>query len=219
MELQKIIELHPQLFHMAEAGTWPSIQQYGLLSTAAILDLHKVDEPQRTIYEHTHRREMMPITSTHAASMKLRDQKPMPPSRLVVGLTEGITPADWYSFLNRKVFFWSSEERLLRLLNARDYREITHDVLTINTESFLQEYAASVKMCHINSGSTYLVPAKRNYSSFKTIEEWPTKASGLPLKPIVEVTVDYQVPNIVNHVTKVVSMRGPNVIDTIFEIQ
>ncbi len=34
-----IADRWPRLFHVAEAGSWPSIQAHGLLSTSALLDL------------------------------------------------------------------------------------------------------------------------------------------------------------------------------------
>ena len=45
---EEIITRHPLLYHMAEAGTWENIQRHGLLSTAALLRLFDVGEPQRS---------------------------------------------------------------------------------------------------------------------------------------------------------------------------
>jgi hypothetical protein len=33
---------YPRVYHVAEAGSWPSIKPHGLLSVAALLDLFEV---------------------------------------------------------------------------------------------------------------------------------------------------------------------------------
>jgi hypothetical protein len=38
---------YPQLYHLAEAGSWPSIERHGLLSVSALLDLFEVDGNRR----------------------------------------------------------------------------------------------------------------------------------------------------------------------------
>lgn len=35
----ELAERYPRLFHMAAAGSWPSIERHGLLSTSALLDI------------------------------------------------------------------------------------------------------------------------------------------------------------------------------------
>ena len=45
---EEIITRHPFLYHMAEAGTWKNIRRHSLLSTAALLRLFDVSEPQQS---------------------------------------------------------------------------------------------------------------------------------------------------------------------------
>lgn len=55
MQLETFIAHYPRLYHMAEAGTWPSIKQHGLLSTLAVLDRYGIAGPQRLVLETQHR--------------------------------------------------------------------------------------------------------------------------------------------------------------------
>lgn len=206
MEVEALIKRYPRLFHMAEKGTWPSIIKHGLLSTSAVLDLHKVTGRQRRQLERAHRPEKVAVGPR--GQIILRDQKPMAPERLAMGLQDGITPSEWYRLLNGKVFMWAEEERLFKLLKARHYRKLEHDVLTIDTASLLKQHAAAVWLCPMNSGNTFPVPHRRGADTFQRISDYPCGKRGQPKKNVVEVVVDYSVPDIANHVTQVRRMRG-----------
>jgi hypothetical protein len=132
----------------------------------------------------------------------------MAPDRLIMGLQDGITPAEWYRLLNGKVFMWAEEERLLRLLQARHYRTLKHDVLTIDTARLLEKHAASAWLCPMNSGNTFPVPHLRGRDTFRRIPDYPVGRRGLPKKEVVEVVADYSIPDIADHVIEVRSMRG-----------
>src|SRR3970282_1237905 len=73
---------YPRLFHMAEAGCWPSVQRYGLLSTSGLLDLFEVDPEQRVQLESRHRPESVRIQHPVHGTAVIRDQKPMSDSGL-----------------------------------------------------------------------------------------------------------------------------------------
>jgi hypothetical protein len=208
MNIQNFVQKYPYLYHMAEANTWESIRDNGLLSTTAILDYHGVSGVDREAYEFLHRPKMMEVSSTAHQLMVLRDQIPMPPNRMAIGLRNGITPSDWYFFLNQKVFFWATRERLMTLLNARHYRNVEHDVLTVDTASFINDYANRVSICHMNSGNTFPIPHMRDYSIFTSIDAYPTKANGDPIKEVAEVTINYSVPDIHNYTIKVERIVG-----------
>ena len=53
--LEELAELNPVLFHMAAEGSWPSIQQHGLLSTSALLDFFEIEGGEREKIEDRHR--------------------------------------------------------------------------------------------------------------------------------------------------------------------
>ena len=56
-----IVSRWPRLYHLAEQGSWDSIQRYGLRSTTALLDLFEVDAAERKPIESARRPESVPI--------------------------------------------------------------------------------------------------------------------------------------------------------------
>src|SRR5579872_2944477 len=109
---QLLARFYPRLFHMSHAGSWPSIQQHGLLSTTALLDLFEVDGQRRIMLEECRRSQSEAIIHpTHGRAM-LRDQQPLNENKLAKALQDGLSPRDWYKLLNGKVFFWGPETRL-----------------------------------------------------------------------------------------------------------
>ncbi len=212
MATDELIELfsarYPRLYHMAEAGSWRSISERGLLSTSALLNLFEVTGSQRREIESEWRPKSVSITHPRHGTAAIRDQWPMPPEHLVKGLDD-IMPQQWYELLNRKTFLWLSEDRLLRMLNARPYQHSAHDVLTLDTRSFLGEYMDRITVCQINSGFAMPMfgkpPAKRSFESFQTIEQ---RAATQGLSGLAELTVDYAAPDAWRFVTSVESWRG-----------
>lgn len=215
MEIEALIEKHPYLYHMAEMGSWPSIRANGLWSTSALLDHHRITGTARFDQESRHRPEKVTLTSPHFVTTVLRDQKPMSDTRLEDALRDGLTPQNWYEILNRKTFFWVSEERLLTLLNARAYRNEEHDVLTLRSEPIIRAYHDRISLCHMNSGNTFPMPHKRGRDTFLPIADYPVDARGRPHKPVVELVVEYGVPNIADYVVSVRRMRGNQVLSTL----
>lgn len=215
MKILDLIKAHPYLYHMAEMNSWPSIKKHGLWSTSALLDHHKITGKSRFAHESQHRPEKATLTSPYFATTVLRDQKPMSDSRLQMGLQDGLTPQDWYETLNSKTFFWVSEERLMILLNARAYRAEEHDVLTLRTEPLVRAYHEKILLCHMNSGNTFPVPHKRGNDTFVPIEDYPVGSSGRPRKPVVELVVEYGVPDIANYVVSVRRMRGAEILSSL----
>lgn len=215
MDLNRLIELYPRIYHMAECGAWDSIRTRGLMSATAVLDHLAVGDGERARFESEHRSEKMDVRAGHPSNIVLRDQKPMPEGRLMQALTDGTTPREWYELINHKVFFWAEEARLHRLLGARDYRRLEHDVLTLDSSAFIPAYADAIWLCHMNSGNTWPMPHRRGTEIFHRIPDYPVKRSGNPDKNVVELVVDYAVPDIANFVLEVRRMRGSEVLGVI----
>ncbi|NVH63845.1 hypothetical protein HQ621_23300 [Pseudomonas simiae] len=215
MDLEKLIELYPRIYHMAERGAWDSIRTRGLMSTTAVLDHLAVADGERARYESEHRGQKMDVKSGYPSSIVLRDQKPMPEGRLITALTGGTTPRQWYELINGKVFFWAEEQRLHGLLGARDYRKLEHDVLTLDSSTFIPAYAEAIWLCHMNSGNTWPMPHRRGTEIFCKIVDYPVTRTGNPKKKVVELVVDYAVPNIADYVLEVRKMKGNEVLGVI----
>lgn len=213
--IERFTARYPRLYHMAESGSWRSVRERGLLSTSALLDLFEVSGSKRREIESEWRPNIVPIEHPIHGTAAIRDQWPMPPEHLSAGL-DGITPQRWYEFLNRKTFLWLSEDRLMRMLNARPYRHSAHDVLTLDTRSFVGEYIDRITVCQINSG--FAMPmfgnvTKRSFESFETIEQ---RAATEGLGGLAELTVDYAAPDAWRYVTAVDSWRGKQCLGTIW---
>ncbi|OHX22512.1 DUF7002 family protein [Xanthomonas campestris] len=213
MDLSKLIDRYPRVYHMAQAGSWPSIQARGLFSTTGALDALSVEGDRRNHFEAEHRPEMTSLRPHSPDDIVLRDQKPMPPGRLAHALPAHVTPEQWYRLINGKVFFWAERERLLRLLNS--YGEFEHDVLTVDTASLLAAHAENTWLCHMNSGNTWPIPHRRDVDIFRRIADYPARASGAPVKEVVELVIDHAVPDIADHVIAVTRMKGEVEIRTI----
>lgn len=199
---------------MAERDSWPIIRTRGLLSTAAILDASGIQGAQRAALESEHRPHKVTV-QMNGTNVILRDQKPMAPDRLVQALPQGLSVNEWYMLLNGKVFMWAREERLLKLLNAREYRALEHDVLTLDTEPLVAAHRANIWLCHMNSGNTFPMPHQRDLTTFKRISDYPTRANGNPTKAVTEVVVDYQIADIRQYVLEVRRMRGSETLGTL----
>lgn len=216
MLVEKLIECYPQLYHMAERGTWESIRTRGLLSTTAVLDLMGLRGAKRLPYEAQQRRDMDTVLKGRPDAIVLRDQLPMPPDRLKAALIDGTTPEDWYRLINGKVFFWAERNRLLKLLKARAYRKKEHDVLTIDAQSLMNAHSNRVWLCRMNSGNTWPIPHPRGRDDFMRIAKYPATRKGTPVKRVVEVLVDYSVPDIAAHVLAVDVMKGEEILEQLW---
>ena len=214
-ELAELIRDCPTLYHMAERGSWPSIQRHGLLSTSALLDLYEIGGAEREAIEGRRRPEGVAIEHPTLRPAIIRDNKPMDDAGLRMCLLDGLTPEDWYRCLNARVFFWLTPERLQRLLNARPYRELEHDVLELDTAALVAAHRPAIRLSPINSGTTKPFPstaAKRGRGTFLPIADYPYaqwRAAGRKAgERVVELTVDYAVPDAARFARRVVAMRS-----------
>lgn len=210
-ELEEVIVHCPVLFHMAERGSWDSIRERGLLSTSALLDLYGVSGPERQAIESHRRPTSVPLDAHGLPRAVVRDQIPMDDARLRRCLPAHITPKDWYELLNTKVFFWFTRDRLHRLTGGKTYRNTSHDVIEVNTRSLIMAHRDSIWFCPMNSGNTKPVPHPRNESTFSRIVDYPYqhwRRKRRRGERVVELAVDYSVPDLIQHVTRAVVMRG-----------
>lgn len=72
-----IAERWPRLFHMAEGGSWPSIEKHGLRSTSALLDLFEISGDERQRIEDRRRPESVEIHHPVFGTALIRDNKPV----------------------------------------------------------------------------------------------------------------------------------------------
>jgi hypothetical protein len=205
MEPEKLITSFPRLYHMADKDAWPSIQQHGLLSTTALLDLFGVNGVKRTALESQHRPECVVINHPQHGAAIIRDQKPMDDKGLTRCLT-GVSPKEWYEILNRRTFFWLTEDRLERLLSAGAYRDKQHCVLTVDTRALVERHLDRITLSPMNSGCTKPMPHPRGRDCFLPVRDYPYDAWAKKRRKqdaVVELVVDYSVPDVAEFVLSV----------------
>lgn len=214
-ELDTLLARCPILFHMAERGSWEQIRRHGLLSTSALLDLWQVRGSRREAIEASHRPEGVPLDHPELGHAIVRDQKPMDDAGLRRCLRDGLQPSDWYQLLNARVFFWLTRERLSRLLSARPYRALEHDVLELDSAALVAAYRDRISLSPINSGATKPFGTPRGRDTFLPITdfpyaEWMRRRSAR--EAVVELCVLGGVPDVTRFVRRVSVMRGDEVL-------
>lgn len=209
---ERIVELHPLVYHMAEFGTWDSIRKHGLLSTSALLDLFGYTGVERRNIEDCRRAKSIAITDGQHGRAVIRDQHPMHDSKLAKCLRDRLTTTQWYRMLNGKVFFWLTEERLLTLMKA--YSESEHLILEVDTNELLARCGESVMLTPMNTGTTSPMAHSRGLSTFQPPNKYRfelnKKRKGGAKKSIVELTVDHSVPDISEFTLRATHRRYKN---------
>ena len=219
-ELDELLRDCPTLYHMAEAGTWPSIRRHGLLSTSALLDLYGVEGERRHVLESQRRPEGVALRRDGLEGAVIRDQKPLDDAGLARCLRGGLSPRDWYRLLNGKVFFWLTQARLMRLMEAKPYRALTHDVLELGAAALVSALRDAISLSPINSGATKPFPACRGPDTFLPIAVYPY-ADWRSRRPrgerVVEMVVEHGVPDVTRFVRRVTRRSGGQTEMVLFE--
>ncbi len=210
MDPSDLISRYPRVYHMAVDGSWPAIQERGLLSTSALVDLYQPDEALRSEILTRVRRRSYVLERAGLPQVTVRDQLPL--KFLEDSLFEGVSVQDFLQALNSRVFFWPDRGRLEGLMNARAYRRHPQVVLTLDTASLLRAHP-DAELTPYNTGSVH-VPRlpKRGPQTFRPIADYPfeewSQRRGSKKKAIAELTVPWHVPSITGHVTMVERWEG-----------
>ena len=212
-KIDKFVAAHPKLYHMAEAGSWNSIREHGLLSVATLLDRFEIKGKRHSELFSAWRPSSVTIRHPFYGTAQVRDQHPMPPDKLRKVLKEGLLPSDWYETLNRKCFLWVDEERLNRMLNTALYRNKAHDVLTLDARRVLERDWEQITVSHINTGYVGRAATMRGPNTFHRIQECSRVGRK---KGIAELTVEWGIPNIEEVVVSVQVRRGNKTCETIW---
>jgi hypothetical protein len=206
------------VYHLAELTNWPSIQAHGLLCANRLVERAGVSktQAQRLLAEQRNDHVVLPNGTA------IRDQKPMPANALAKCLV-GMTPSEWYSLINSKVFFWFDIERMNRQRKASGVRE--QIVLTINLQKLLASYADVAALSPINTGNARRVPATRGRATFVPYREWTetrwaSEASALGTNERarshepVELTVPDALPDIADYITSTKRLKSNQFFDS-----
>jgi hypothetical protein len=162
----------PELYHVSELGSWPSIRRHGLLSPARLLDVFQASDEQRSAVLASRRLRSVPLTHPDGAVATIRDQLPLLPGRLANCLTD-MSLDEWLSLLNDRVFLWPTHERRDRLLTAKEYAGRAHDVVVIDSARLVARHAARIQLSAINSGATRPFAHSRGSRTFLPLVDFP----------------------------------------------
>jgi|SRR5579864_2092802 len=196
---EEVTRKHPQLYHMAASGSWENIKKAGLLSTSQILNGCEISAEKRSAIESRIRRKSYLVQHKLLGEITIRDQKPLT-AKLEKCLVE-CTVEEWLLMLNRRVFFWASEDRLKRFMRAKEYRDKEHCVIVVDTGEFLAAHKDCVKLTHMNTGAVEPFSHQRGPKSFIPLNEFPLQ--GKKRKRVVEVSVEGGVRKIQDYVIRV----------------
>lgn len=211
MKTNDLIDFVPRLYHITSAGAWTTIKQHGLLSTTAILDKLGMSGIRRLSIESQRRPKSVVLDHSEHGLFVVRDQKPLPDSKLAKCVV-GCTVEEYYRLLNSKVFFWADSARVKGLNTARAYNGQNQQLIIVDTATLVAQYGDRISLCHKNSGALRAFHPLGPHI-FKSIGVYDPRVTrkGKPGKPVVELAVDYSVPDIVRHVLEVQDIRpgGP----------
>jgi hypothetical protein len=210
MTKEEFSRYYPHLYHMAEPGSWDSIRKLGLLSTSALLDFCGIVGEERRRIESQRRAKAVLLPCKKHGTIVIRDQKPISDSALQKCLTGGVTPAEWYATLNRKVFFWVTEKRLNRMLEAYGRSE-GNTVLILDATKLLARPSVSITLSSINTGCARRRAALRGRETFCSLKDYPfdevkKKRHGVA-NAVAELAVDWCLPEIEDLVIQVEQRR------------
>lgn len=183
MELSALVSRVPFVYHVAEANARASIEEYGLLSTSALLDLHGITGERRATIEARPRPRSVVLDTPGLPQAVIRDQRPLLPLR-DEHLVGGLTVSDWCRLLNARVYLFTTEADAAKLAAAYPVQQV--DVL--RTAALLECCAADIELARINTGNAMRRPAPRGPSTFARIE-------GFSGSRIAEFTVRWAIPN------------------------
>ncbi|MGB8910371.1 MAG: hypothetical protein WCC84_16635, partial [Candidatus Cybelea sp.] len=77
MDIDTLVSVHPELYHMADPRNFANVLRRGLLSTTALLDLYGINGRTRESIESEHRAQTIAINSPLYGTAYVRDQRPM----------------------------------------------------------------------------------------------------------------------------------------------
>ena len=85
-------------------------------------------------------------------------------------------------------------------------------MLELNAKALVNAYAEKIWLCPMNSGCSKPIPHPRGEATFQRIAAYPYadwKAKRKRGERVVELAVDYAVPDVAKFVSRVSRMKGP----------
>ena len=139
----------------------------------------------------------------------IRDQKPM--KFLGEKIEPGGSVESFLMAINSRVFFWPSLERLERLRQAKEYRNLEQVILHVDTKMLVERYEDQIELCRFNSGAiTQRNHPLRSRDSWVAIDHYPHseyRRKHGRVGALAEVTVLDAVPDVLDMVADIEHVR------------
>jgi len=167
MDINKFIINRPTLYHLTNENNLPIILKHGrIYSTNSLIEMSS----NLDYYPIKRQRRPNHITiDVNGDMISIRDQRPISEKALQKCLTNNWTCADFYEFLNNRVFTWPTLDRLHR--HYERYKNENPIIIALDT-ALLFETNPNPLFSRLNSGATransYLggVPPSRGKETF-----------------------------------------------------
>ena len=179
MDVTELAEHFPNLWHVTFAGGWEGIQRQGLLRA--------VDVAPETAEEF--RAEVRRVDGSDGLTVTLRDQvsSRADPSPCL----DGITPAQWWSLINGRVYFFRRKDDATKLLDVYLGQGHAQEVVRVRTKAALEAVAGGVEVTTVNAGTFPRTKGpSRGPATFVPLADYPVAT----VAKIQEVTVTVSVP-------------------------
>jgi len=168
-------DLPSAVFHVADASSWPSIQQLGLLTTASLLRRWEEDPAVADTLLTRVRRHPHEMEHPDCGTAWIRDQARMTEAALEGALDDGLSVSDWCLLLNSQVYFFPSRTAAQTLLKA--YAPRPQVMVALRTTSLVREYGDLFRLAGMNAGSTSRVPKRRGRGTFSSVSGYAGTSS------------------------------------------
>jgi hypothetical protein len=210
-----LVSKYPRLFHMATAGSWPSIQEHGLWTTDQIAQTSGLSKEVIAQLAGQHRPQSVVLEHPTLGSVTIRDQKALRPV-FARDLIVDMTLEEWVQVLNGRVFFWLHPKRLAGLLSAKAYKTLEQDVIVLDTASLVAAHVDRIELSPMNSGATIQrTNPTRGSMTFQSIDEYPwleRRKGRADHTAVAELCVVGGVSDLATHAVAVQRWRGDTLI-------
>jgi hypothetical protein len=139
--------------HVGPAGVWEQISRYGFRTAEQlILDADLTDEERQRLLSEP-RREAMRL-HVRGQDVTLRDQGPLFARKdLKSALESGLDVSDWIHLLNQRVYFFTDQTSMQKLLNKYVEVDGAQDVVWLSPLKLLETEGLQLELASQNAGA------------------------------------------------------------------
>jgi hypothetical protein len=172
-----------RICHVGPAGAWERIKRHGFHTAEQLIQAATLDPETQAELLSTPRRESVHLW-VDGEEIVLRDQAPLLARKdLSSVLGDGIDTAAWIQMLNRRVYFFTDEVPMRKLLNKYVERDGAQDVIWLSPLRLFRAADGRIELAGQNAGAiAHRSGPQKTLKTFLPIARFPDR------RPI-EVTV------------------------------